>query len=172
MRTPGRPQEGRAQIERRKKLTRDISRHYQVASRREYQRHCCWPDLPWACCRSSWAVADPRSQGLVSFIVRDYCLLKLRFRVQMVHSGRESGNWRDVDGIEVVSKSTSWGLQEAVRREVLEESGYETCVDQLLAVEIQAASWYRFAFACTITGMVIVVLCSWCKSYRTTIIIW
>ncbi|KJH46664.1 hydrolase, NUDIX family [Dictyocaulus viviparus] len=43
-------------------------------------------------------------------------------------------------------------LENAVKREVREESGYECDVVELLSLEVQGSGWYRFSFYCEISG--------------------
>ena len=43
-------------------------------------------------------------------------------------------------------------IEDATKREVLEETGFECSVDNLISLEVKGSGWYRFAFACTITG--------------------
>ncbi|CAI4230262.1 unnamed protein product [Auanema sp. JU1783] len=43
-------------------------------------------------------------------------------------------------------------LEESVKREVLEETGYDCDVIELLSLQVQGSGWYRFSFFCKITG--------------------
>ncbi|CAI5438020.1 unnamed protein product [Caenorhabditis angaria] len=43
-------------------------------------------------------------------------------------------------------------VEEAVIREVLEETGFNCEVVELLSLQVQGSGWYRFAFYCNITG--------------------
>ncbi|KHJ91846.1 hydrolase, NUDIX family [Oesophagostomum dentatum] len=43
-------------------------------------------------------------------------------------------------------------LENAVKREVREESGYECDVIELLSLEVQGSGWYRFSFYCEIAS--------------------
>ncbi|XGW22971.1 hypothetical protein V3C99_005311 [Haemonchus contortus] len=43
-------------------------------------------------------------------------------------------------------------LENAVKREVREESGYECDVIELLSLEVQGSGWYRFSFFCQIAS--------------------
>ncbi|CAJ0593341.1 unnamed protein product [Cylicocyclus nassatus] len=43
-------------------------------------------------------------------------------------------------------------LENAVKREVREESGYECEVVELLSLEVQGSGWYRFSFYCEIAS--------------------
>ncbi|CAD6196486.1 unnamed protein product [Caenorhabditis auriculariae] len=43
-------------------------------------------------------------------------------------------------------------LEESVKREVLEETGYSCDVIELLSMQVQGSGWYRFAFFCRVTG--------------------
>ncbi|CAB3408556.1 unnamed protein product [Caenorhabditis bovis] len=43
-------------------------------------------------------------------------------------------------------------LEEAVVREILEETGYSASVVELLSMQVQGSGWFRFAFYCEITG--------------------
>lgn len=43
-------------------------------------------------------------------------------------------------------------IEEAVVREVKEETGYSCDVIELLSLQVQGSGWYRYAFFCNITG--------------------
>lgn len=43
-------------------------------------------------------------------------------------------------------------IEEAVVREVKEETGYSCDVVELLSLQVQGSGWYRYAFYCNITG--------------------
>uniref|UniRef100_A0A915DIV6 Nudix hydrolase domain-containing protein n=1 Tax=Ditylenchus dipsaci TaxID=166011 RepID=A0A915DIV6_9BILA len=43
-------------------------------------------------------------------------------------------------------------IEQGVKREVLEETGFNCSVDQLVCTEIRGSGWYRMGFACSITG--------------------
>uniref|UniRef100_A0A7E4VDU2 Nudix hydrolase domain-containing protein n=2 Tax=Panagrellus redivivus TaxID=6233 RepID=A0A7E4VDU2_PANRE len=43
-------------------------------------------------------------------------------------------------------------IEEATKREVLEETGFNCSVDHLLGLEVRGSGWYRFSFFCSITG--------------------
>jgi 8-oxo-dGTP pyrophosphatase MutT (NUDIX family) len=43
-------------------------------------------------------------------------------------------------------------IEDATKREVLEETGFQCQVDNLISLEVRGSGWYRFAFFCTITG--------------------
>ncbi|KAI1713537.1 NUDIX domain-containing protein [Ditylenchus destructor] len=43
-------------------------------------------------------------------------------------------------------------IENAVKREVLEETGYECSADHMISMEIRGSGWYRMSYACTITG--------------------
>ncbi|KAE9551686.1 hypothetical protein FO519_005091 [Halicephalobus sp. NKZ332] len=43
-------------------------------------------------------------------------------------------------------------IENAVKREVKEETGFECTVDNLLSLEVRGSGWYRFSFFCSVTG--------------------
>ncbi|CAD5208627.1 unnamed protein product [Bursaphelenchus xylophilus] len=43
-------------------------------------------------------------------------------------------------------------IEQAVQREVKEETGFESRVEALLSVEVKGSGWYRMAYWCEITG--------------------
>lgn len=63
-----------------------------------------------------------------------------------------AGHLEPGETIEVLKNKNFLFFQQACRREVLEETGYECVVDHLICMEIRGSGWYRLSFSCTITG--------------------
>ena len=51
-----------------------------------------------------------------------------------------------------------WGesFEAAAKRELKEETGFDVNVDCLISVEINGSGWYRFCYACTIIGKIVI----------------